>query len=34
LKELFDAANDEESITLVQKAFQRIKKIPQIANVG
>lgn len=33
LKELFDAANDEESITLVWKIFQKIKNIPQIASV-
>lgn len=33
LRELFDAANDEESITLVWKVFQKIKNIPQIANV-
>ena len=33
LKELFDDANDEESITLVWQIFQKIKKDPQIAKV-
>ena len=33
LRELFDKANDEESITLVWKIFKKIKKNPQIAKV-
>lgn len=33
LKEMFDKSNDEESITLVWKIFQKIKKNPQIAKV-
>ena len=33
LKELFDEANDEESITLVWQIFQKIKKDPQISKV-
>jgi hypothetical protein len=30
---MFDKSNDEESITLVWKIFQKIKKNPQIAKV-
>ena len=34
LKEMFDNANDEKSIKLVLKTFQRLKKNPKIASVA